>query len=166
MNKKELKLFYGPNGSGKTTLARYLATKNKGLHIQLDLFSSMHRGKNWHTRKNNRDKINLLLGLLQSAITNTNYRKYYIDGVIIYPFMFKMIENWCLDNKIIFEFIKLTGDEEDLKYRVKQRSIKVKKDWNMTLPELYKNFTYRKSIEINTTGKSLVQVVTSLTQQI
>lgn len=162
MNKK-LILFYGPNGSGKTTVARYLATKNGGLHIQLDWFSSMLRGKEWHTKKNNKDKIYLLLGSLDSAMKNTKYKDIYIDGVLIYIFMFKMIEDWCKDNNIDYKFIKLSGNETELNYRVKKRIKKQKKDWNKELPKIYKKITYKNSREIITTNKTLEQVIKELT---
>lgn len=155
MNKK-LYLFYGPNGSGKTTTARFLATKYGGLHIQLDWYSSMHRGKEWHTRKNNKDKINLLLGTLSSAISETDYKLFFIDGVIIYPFMFKMIEGWCSGNKIEFFVYKLVGKNFELDLRIKNRKKEGKINWNKKLPDLYKKLTFKKTLTIDTTKEDTI----------
>ena len=84
-------LIYGPNGAGKTTLARALATKYSGLHIQIDIFSSMARDKFWHTRQNNKDKMVFVLGVLDAALRDTNYRQFFLDGVLIHLFMFHLL---------------------------------------------------------------------------
>ncbi|MDD5318377.1 MAG: AAA family ATPase [Candidatus Pacebacteria bacterium] len=163
MIKREITVFYGPNGAGKTTIARYLATKNKGLHIQLDWYSSMQRGKEWYTKNNNREKINLLLGTLDAVVTKTRYNKIYLDGVLLYTFMFKMLEVWCKNNKINYKFVKLVGSEKKLAYRVTKRRKPRKNDWNKKLPKIYKHFTYPSSLEIDTTGKGISKVIKYLT---
>lgn len=153
--KNKLFLFYGPNGSGKTTLARFLATKYNGLHIQLDWYSSMHRGKEWHIRKNNKDKINLLLGTLNSAITKTNYKLIFIDGVLIYPFMFQMIEDWCVANNVDFFIYKLTGNSKKLDSNIRKRKKELKINWNKKLSEIYKNLTYKNTLIIDIDDKNI-----------
>lgn len=156
--RKKLYLFYGPNGAGKTTIARFLATKYKGLHIQLDWYSSMHRGKEWHTRKNNKDKINLLLGTLSSASSKTDYKLFFIDGVIIYPFMFKMIKEWCDENDMEFFIYKLIGKNSELNLRIKNREKKKKINWNKKLPEIYKEITFKKTLVIDTTKEKITDL--------
>jgi len=155
MENKKLYLFYGPNGSGKTTIARFLATKHGGLHIQLDWYSSMHRGKKWHTRKNNMDKINLFLGTLNSAISKTSYNLFFVDGVIIYPFMFKMIKEWCKQNNIKLFTYKLIGDCPELELRVKKRVKEKKNNWNKKLSQIYKQLIFEDTLVIDTTKEKI-----------
>ena len=163
-DKKRLFLFYGANGAGKTTLARHLATKYSGLHIELDWFSSMHRGKAWHTRKNNKDKMHLLIGTLDAALVKTKYRLFFIDGVLIYPFMFRMLEDWARENGITLHLFKLVGAQKEMEYRVKRR--KKKQNWNKKLPAIYKKLTYKGSVEIPTTGKTLLEVSRTVSESI
>lgn len=153
--KKKLFLFYGPNGSGKTTIARFLATKYNGLHIQLDWYSSMHRGKEWHVRKNNKDKINLLLGTLDSAIMKTNYKLIFVDGVLIYPFMFRMIEDWCIENNVEFFIYKLIGNVKKLNFNIKKRKKELEINWNKKLPEIYENLIYKNTLIIDIGNKNI-----------
>lgn len=136
MSQKKLYLIYGPNGAGKTTVARYLATKNKGIHIQLDWFSSMQRGKTWYTRKNNKDKINILTGTLDAIFNKTLYKQVYIDGVLIYKFMFEILHKWCIKNNIKLIPIKLVGSESELNKRINIRKKKKIKNINKTLPKI------------------------------
>lgn len=153
--KIKLFLFYGPSGSGKTTMSRFLATKYNGLHIQLDWYSSMHRGKEWHVRKNNKDKINLLLGTLDSAIMKTNYKLIFVDGVLIYPFMFRMIEDWCIENNVEFFIYKLIGNVKKLNFNIKKRKKELKINWNKKLPEIYKKLTYKNTLIIDIGNKNI-----------
>lgn len=150
--KSLLVLIYGPNSAGKTTIARALATKYRGLHIQIDIFSSMARGKFWYTRRNNKDKIALVLGILDAAIKNTKYRQFFVDGVLIYRFMFKQLEAWCEKNCVKFISIYLSGNFSELNYRIKQRKT-MKKNWNEALPEFYDNLRYKKAVKVDTSGK-------------
>ena len=156
-----LLLIYGPNGAGKTTVARALATKYCGFHIQIDIFSSIARGRSWHTRQNNKDKMILVLGVLDAALRNTSCKKFFLDGVLIYRFMFKELENWCENKGVEFIPIYLTGNLSDLNYRIGQRK-KMKKDWNKSLPKLYKNFRHGKAIKINSSGKTPEVVINEI----
>ena len=151
--KPVLVLIYGPNGAGKTTVARALATKYRGLHIQIDLFSSMARGRFWHTRQNNKEKIALVLGILDAAMRETKYHCFFVDGVLIYRFMFDALEEWCLKRNVNFVPIYLTGEFTDLDYRLEQRR-NLKKNWNESLPKFYKYFHYSQATEINSSQKS------------
>ncbi len=144
MNNKKLYLIYGPNGVGKTSIARYLATKNNGLHIQIDWFSSMQRGKVWYTRKNNKDKVNIIIGALDAIFNKTSYKKVYLEGVLIYKFMFDVIKIWCIKNNIELMSIKLIGKESIFKKRIIFRKKKIK-NINKILPQIYKNFSYKNS---------------------
>lgn len=155
--KSLLVLIYGPNGAGKSTISRALATKYNGLHIQLDDSSSMMRGKFWHTRKNNKDKMMLVLGVLNSALQTTKYRKFFIDGVLIYRFMFKLFEKWCRDNNVDFSPVYLTGNCNDLNFRVKRRRV-LKKNWNDSLPEFYEKFSHKSIPKINSSKKTTERV--------
>ncbi|MBI5306736.1 AAA family ATPase [Candidatus Wolfebacteria bacterium] len=157
-NNSYLVLFYGPNGVGKTTIARALATQYNGLHVQIDVFSAMQRGKFWHTRKNNKDKMTLVLAVLDAALLKTSYCRFFVDGVLIYRFMFRQIDDWCRNNKIKFIPVYLTGKLKDLDYRVQQRK-KIQQDWNKKLPTIYKNFNYRPAIRINSSSQSAEQIV-------
>ncbi|MEK7658047.1 MAG: AAA family ATPase [Patescibacteria group bacterium] len=153
-----LLLIYGPNGAGKTTVARALATKYRGFHIQIDIFSSMFRGRCWHSRQSNKDKIILIIGVLDAALKNTSCKKFFLDGVLIYRFMFKELEKWCKSNSVEFVPIYLTGNLSDLNYRIGQRK-KLKKDRNKFLPKLYKNFRHGKAVMINSSGKTSESVI-------
>ncbi|MBI2278651.1 MAG: AAA family ATPase [Candidatus Brennerbacteria bacterium] len=146
-------LIYGPNGAGKTTLARALATKYRGLQIQIDTFSSMARGRFWHTRQNNKDKMVLVLGVLDAAMKSTSHRRFFLEGVLIYPFMFKLLEAWCKKNFVKFVPIYLTGNLVDLDFRIRHRKI-LKKNWNEHLPEFFENFHYKKARKISSSGKT------------
>jgi len=152
-------VFYGPNGAGKTTISRFLATKHKGLQIQLDWFSSMQRGKTWHKKLHCIDRIHMLIGLLNGAISKTKYTLFFIDGVFIYPEMFSLLENWSKENNFTIKFIKITGDTIVLDNRIKKRK-KIIKDWNKTLPSYFKKFSYEnESLKIDTT-KNQISAVT------
>lgn len=144
MSPKKLYIIYGPNGAGKTTVARYLATKNGSLHIQLDWFSSMQRGRAWYTRKNNKDKINILIGTLDAVFHKTSYRQVYVDGVLIYKFMFEILDKWCTKNNIKFIPIKLLGSELKLNKRIDIRKKRIK-NINKILPKIYSKFSYKGS---------------------
>lgn len=152
-----LVLIYGPNGAGKSTISRALATKYNGLHIQLDDFSSMMRGKLWHTRQNNKDKMTFVLSVLDSALQNTKYKKFFIDGVLVYRFMFKLFEGWCGNNNVDFCPIYLTGNLDDLNFRIKTRK-KLKKNWNNLLPEFYEKFNHKNTKKINSSKKTTERV--------
>lgn len=158
MSHKKLYLIYGPNAVGKTTVARYLATKHGGIHIQLDWFSSMQRGRAWYTRKNNRDKMNILIGTLHAIFNKTSYKQVYIDGVLIYKFMFKILNGWCAKNKIQLIPIKLIGDESELNKRINIRK-KAVKNINKLLPKIYRKFLYKGSRIINTSNLNIREVV-------
>ncbi len=150
MPQKKLYLIYGPNGAGKTTVARYLATKNGGIHIQLDWFSSMQRGGVWYTRKSNKDKINILIGTLDAVFNKTSYKQVYVDGVLIYKFMFKILDKWCTKNNIELIPIKLVGSEPKLNKRIDIRKKRGMKNMNKILPKIYKKFSYKGSKIIDT----------------
>lgn len=160
-----LVLIYGPNGAGKTTITRALATKYRGLHVQIDIFSSMARGKFWYTRRNNKDKMALVLGILDAAIKNTKYRQFFVDGVLIYRFMFKQLEAWCGKNSVRFIPIYLSGNFLELDYRIKQRKT-MKKNWNEVLPEFYDNFRYEKAVKVDTSGKKPEVVINEISSKL
>lgn len=154
---RKLYVIYGPNGTGKTTVARYLATKKGGLHIQLDWFSSMQRGRAWYTKKNNEDKINILIGALDAVFKKTSYKQVYVDGVLIYKFMFKTLDQWCVKNHIKLIPIKLVGSESKLNERIKIRKKKIK-NINKALPEIYKKFSYKGLGIINISKLNVLEV--------
>lgn len=155
---KKIYLIYGPNGAGKTTVARYLATNNSGIHIQLDWFSSMQRGRAWYTRKSNKDKVNILIGTLNAIFKKTSYKQVYVDGVLIYKFMFEIISRWCTENKINLIPIKLIGNELKLDERLDVRKKKKIKNVNKELPKIYQKFSYRGSRIIDTSNLSILEV--------
>lgn len=150
--KSFLYLFFGPNGAGKTTLAKEFCLRTKAMHIEIDNFSYMQRGRAWYTRQNSKEKINLLLAVLNEALKNGRTR-FSLDGVLIYPFMFQMIEDWCVKNKIEFHPIKVVGDVDTLNFRVTRR-IKLRYDWNSRLPEFYRSFHYPGQLCVDTTNVS------------
>ena len=163
--KPTLVLLCGPNGAGKTTVARALATKYRGLHIQIDMFSSMSRGKFWYTRKNNQDKIALVLGTLDAAMQKTKYRFFFVDGVLIFRFMFVALEQWCNRWGIRFIPIFLTGNFEDLNFRVETRKA-LRKDVNEELPAFYETFDFKKAHRVVSTGKKPKAVISQITKHL
>lgn len=143
-------LIYGPNGAGKTSVARALATRARGLHIEIDAFSSMQRGRAWYTRANCREKMALVLGALDAACHGTR-RDLFLDGVLIYRFMFNMIRDWCGRKGFDFRVVKLVGDGAEMSARVQSRA-SVRKDLNALLPDIYRRFTYSGTVSVDVTG--------------
>lgn len=159
---KKLILIYGANGTGKTITARNLATKYSGLHISMDMFSAMFRGKIWHTRKCSTDKMKLIISVLEAAIKETNYSFFLVDGVLTYSFMFKLLENWCLKNNITFQSVKLIGNLEESKLRIISRN-KHTVNWNNLLPDFYSKYSYKNSLTINVDERSTEYISEQIT---
>ncbi|MDP2598495.1 MAG: hypothetical protein Q8P49_01555 [Candidatus Liptonbacteria bacterium] len=160
---KSLVLFYGPNGVGKSSVSRALATRLGGLHLQIDVFSRMQRGRFWHTRRNNKDKMFLILGVLDGALKNTSYRQFFVEGAVIFPFMIDMLEAWCCGNDVKFIAICLVGKMNDLKIRIKKRK-SPKINWNKQLPGIYKKFNHKDAMILNTSKLSLQGMVRKISQ--
>lgn len=144
-----LYLFFGPNGVGKTTLAKEFCLRTRAMHIEIDNFSYMQRGRVWYTRANSREKMRLVIAVLAEAL-NCGRTRFCLDGVLIYPFMFKMVEDWCSENGVTFYPVKMVGQNDTLNFRVTRR-MKQKYDWNSKLPEFYDQFNYPGQICVDTT---------------
>lgn len=144
-----LYLFFGPNGAGKTTLAKEFCLRTRAMHIEIDAFSYMQRGRVWYTRSNSKEKIRLVIAVLSEAM-RCGRTRFCLDGVLIYPFMFKMIEDWCSENRVEFFPVKTIGRVDELDFRVTRR-IKQKHDWNSKLPEFYSQFSYPGQTCVDTT---------------
>lgn len=163
--KKEsfLYLFFGPNGAGKTTLSKEFCLRERAMHIELDIFSYMQRGRAWYTRRNSFEKMRLLIATLNEAL-RCGRNKFSVEGVLIYPFMFRMLEDWCLTNHIRFIPVKVVGSVSALDFRVTRR-IKLKQDWNSKLPDFYRGFHYRGQVCLDTSNLSVSECVEQILEK-
>ena len=139
----------GRSGAGKTTLAKEFCLRTRAMHIEIDAFSYMQRGRVWYTRSNSKEKMRLVIAVLSEAL-RCGRTRFCLDGGLIYPFMFKMIEDWCSENGVEFFPVKTIGRADEINLRVTRR-MKQKYDWNAKLPEFYSQFNYPGQICVDTT---------------